>query len=268
MISPPEPRAVWRWDGVIASAVGGALQLVHGAEGAELLVRGDRLARGAGYATASPRARRTLARLGALVRLRQRGRYLVHASGAVDPRGRAWLLAGGSGSGKSTLAYALARAGWSILGDDGVLIEVTADAHAAETVITHAWRDPLRVSAALAAEFPELAAASHAAVFAPGDVRHRIDVPPAPQRVFPHRAPAVAVVFVARATRDAVAPLSPRTALARLVGLSPWVLLDDAEAGPHLNALRCLATSVTALQLDHTPVQLRAIARTLEEALP
>src|SRR5687768_13308972 len=47
-------------------------------------------------------------------------RMVWHAAGAVDPRGRAWLLSGDSGSGKSTLAYALARRGWRVLGDDGV----------------------------------------------------------------------------------------------------------------------------------------------------
>ena len=59
-------------------------------------------------------------------RFASRGLYQLHASAAVDPDGIAWMFAGPSGAGKSTLAYALARQGWHILGDDGVVLEPTA----------------------------------------------------------------------------------------------------------------------------------------------
>jgi hypothetical protein len=81
------------------------VHLAHLIEPAELLLRNGRLVRGPGYETASRTARRSLARVGAILRLRARGRYLVHAAAVVDPAGGAWLLAGDSGSGKSTLAW-------------------------------------------------------------------------------------------------------------------------------------------------------------------
>ncbi len=48
-------------------------------------------------------------------------RYLLHA-GAITHRDRAWLLLGGSGMGKSSLALAAIQAGWSVLGDDLVIL--------------------------------------------------------------------------------------------------------------------------------------------------
>src|SRR5688500_2122420 len=143
----------WQWGEIDAMCCGDDVDLAHRRCGARLSVRGGRLVRGAGYAGATDEARRELARVGAIVRLRQRGRYLVHATGAVDPEGRAWLLSGDSGSGKSTLGYALTRAGWTSLGDDGVIIERDADGFRA-----YAWREPLRVSLGLVSEFPELGA--------------------------------------------------------------------------------------------------------------
>jgi predicted ATPase len=217
-------------------------------------VRGGRLVRGAGYGQAARNVRRDLARTGAIVRLRQRGRYLIHASGAVDPRGRAWLLSGDSGCGKSTLAYALARAGWTILGDDGVLIEISG-----ASVSAHAWRDPLAVSDALASDFPEL----HAHRARTSDPRRRvpIDVPHA------RTASVAALVFVERAARLAMTPLAPLAALAALVRQSPWVILDDPYARAHLDALR-VAAALPSFSLAHTPAELHTLAHVLTEALP
>ncbi|MBC7790866.1 MAG: hypothetical protein H7Z74_13035, partial [Anaerolineae bacterium] len=96
---------VWRWGQVEASQNGEDLCLAHRDAQAQAWVRQGRVVRGTGYDGASRAVRHDLARTGAIVRLRQRGRYLVHAAGAVDEQGRAWLLAGDSGCGKSTLAY-------------------------------------------------------------------------------------------------------------------------------------------------------------------
>ena len=104
----------------------GANALLHDApSGAQLRVTGTRLSRDAHYDTAPRDARIRLVRAGAMIALRARGLYQLHASAAVDPRGIAWLFAGPSGVGKSTLAYALSRQGWQILGDDGVVLEPT-----------------------------------------------------------------------------------------------------------------------------------------------
>jgi chloramphenicol 3-O-phosphotransferase len=180
----------------------------------------------------------------------------VHAAGAVDPAGRAWLLAGDSGSGKSTLAYALARAGWSSLGDDGVLVEVLP-----QGIMAYAWRDALRVSTTLGRHFPELR--GRTAFVRPGDPRRRVlmAVPPA------SRAPVAAVVFLERAPVDAMHALARTETLAALVRQSPWVMIDDAHAGRHLSALSDVARRVPAFHLRHSSAQLRRIDRTLLETI-
>jgi hypothetical protein len=212
--------------------------------------------RGEGYAQAGAEARRDLARVGAIVRLRQRGRYLVHAAGAVDPQGRAWLLAGDSGCGKSTLGYALVRAGWTSLGDDGVVIEATSGGlHA------HAWRDPLRVSTLLASEFPELRADVQRA--RRGDPRRRmaLDVPAGPMR-----APLEAVVFLSRSDRYTMTRLGAVAALGALVRQSPWVIIEDASSRGHLDLLRRVA-SLKVFHLEHTHEELHTIAGVLTRAV-
>jgi predicted ATPase len=161
----------------------------------------------------------------------------VHAAGAVDPRGRAWLLAGDSGAGKSTLACALAGAGWSVLGDDGVVVEV-----AEERVVAYAWRAPLRVSEAVAARFPSVGRT--AARLADDGARARVAV----SAPLARRAPVAALVFVVRGGRDAVTRLAPTSALAALVRQSPWALLADEDARAHLRALRRVVALVPAFR--------------------
>jgi hypothetical protein len=255
----PDPRVsaaiTWQWGEVDATRVGDDVDLAHRHAGARLSVRGGRLVRGAGYAQASDEARRELARVGAIVRLRQRGRYLVHAAGAGAPDGRAWLLAGDSGSGKSTLAYALARAGWTSLGDDGVVVEWGEAGYRA-----HAWRDSLKVSAALAAEFPELDADGPR--LSRNDPRRRM---PLTVPIGPTRAPVAALVFVERSSHLSVRRMRAVEALGALVRQSPWVIIEDSYARRHLDVLGRIA-SLTVLHLRHTPAELHTIARVLGEA--
>jgi hypothetical protein len=243
----------WEWEDVRATTDPDGVRLTHLVEEAELLLRDGRLVRGAGYAAASRSARRSLARVGAILRLRARGRYLVHAAAVVDPAGGAWLLAGDSGSGKSTLAWVLVRQGWALLGDDGVLVEDTADG-----VIARAWRDPLRVSLTLASRFPELNAL--APRLAARDARARV---PVDHDVARH-ARVGAIVFLARSDRDRVLRVGSAVTLASLVRQSPWVLIDDADAPRHLGVLAELAESVSAYHLAHTESQLEELPRTLE----
>jgi chloramphenicol 3-O-phosphotransferase len=234
----------------------GGVCFTHRRSEATLWLRGGRLQRGERYESCPADDRRELARAAAMVRLRARGRWLVHAAGAVDPAGRAWLLAGDSGSGKSTLAYALARAGWSSLGDDGVLVEVLP-----QGIMAYAWRDALRVSTTLGRHFPELR--GRTAFVRPGDPRRRVlmAVPPA------SRAPVAAVVFLERAPVDAMHALARTETLAALVRQSPWVMIDDAHAGRHLSALSDVARRVPAFHLRHSSAQLRRIDRTLLETI-
>lgn len=248
---------VWQWGDVDASRSGGEdLSLVHRNTGARLWIRDGRLVRGADYQRATPAARRQVARVGAIVRLRQRGRYFVHAAGAVDPHGRAWLLAGDSGCGKSTLAYALARSGWRILGDDGVLISVSEAG-----VTAHGWHAPLEVSSALAPVFPELR--EYVSRARPADPRRRIPM----DAQLAREAPVAALLFVQQSDRHALVPLGPRETLAALVRQSPWVILDDVYAKAHLTALRRTA-SLAAFHFAHTAEDLRDVANILPPLVP
>ena len=249
-------RATWRWGEVEAFATPNALRLAHCREDAELWLANARLVRGRGYEAASGETRRALARTGAIVRLRGRGRYFVHAAGAVDPSGRAILLAGDSGEGKSTLVYALARAGWPILGDDGVVLEVRG----AETV-AHAWRAPVLVSRDLAFAFPELAAADVRA--RPNDSRRRIAMSVTTAR----QARVAALFFLERGSWMQVTPMTPVSALAALVRQSPWVILGDAGARQHLAALRHVASSVPTLRFEHAAAGLDAIPTAITRTL-
>ena len=242
----------WEWEDVRATTDEHGVRLAHIVEPAELWLRNGRLVRGTGYEEASPAARRSLARVGAILRLRARGRYLVHAAAVVDPDGGAWLLAGDSGSGKSTLAWVLVRQGWSLLGDDGVVIEATDGG-----VVARAWRDPLRVSLGLAQRFPELhALAPRVAV---RDARARVPV----EREVVRQAPVRTILFLERAERDRVLRVGPAVTLASLVRQSPWVLIDDEDAPRHLTALAAAAESASAYHFAHTEAQLDELPRTL-----
>jgi hypothetical protein len=242
----------WEWEDVRATTDENGVHLSHLIEPAELLLRGGRLVRGPGYAAASRVARRSLARVGAILRLRARGRYLVHAAAVVDPTGDAWLLAGDSGSGKSTLAWVLVRRGWALLGDDGVLVEDTG-----EDIVARAWRDPLRVSLTLAARFPELNALAPRK--AAHDARARVPV----DHDVVRQARVRTIVFLARSDCDRALRVGPAVALASLVRQSPWVLIDDEDAPHHLRALASVAESVPAYHLAHTESQLSQLPRTL-----
>ena len=246
----------WQWGDIDATCDGNDVELAHRWTSARLSVRDGRLVRGAGYATSPADVRRELARVGAIVRLRQRGRYLVHAAGVIDPAGRAWLLAGDSGSGKSTLGYALTRAGWTSLGDDGVVIEREENGFRA-----HAWRDALRVSRLLSDEFPELAASDSAV--AANDPRQRLSLVPTSVA---RRGRIAAVVFLARGERHSVRPIGPLAALGALIRQSPWVIIEDDHSRQHLAALRHAAMLPT-FHIEHTRAELHTIADILTRSV-
>ena len=245
----------WLCNDVDAITTPDGTDLSHRHAHAQLFVRNGRLVPGQGYAAASRQTRRDLARVGAIVILRAQGRYLVHASGVVDPNGRAWVLSGNSGAGKSTLAYALSRVGWTVLGDDGVLIELRGD-----EVIAYPWKDPLQVSRRLASEFPELH--DHADRTRSGDWRERIPMKAAPART----ARVAALVMLERAEERTVARLGALEALAALVRQSPLVMIDDGHSRPHLDALR-RTVALPCFRLRHTPAELHGVAPLLHSVL-
>jgi hypothetical protein len=246
----------WQFNGVTGVTAGEDTRLTHDA-GGELWVHGDRLVRGAGYDSAGRQPRRELARAGAILRLRRRGRFHVHASAVVDPRGRAWIFTGVSGSGKSTMAYALARRGWRLLGDDSVIVEPHAEDRG---VTAYAWRETLLVSASLGPAFPELGDAEARAI--PGDLRRRfpVDVGVA------HSAPVAALICLEQGEPDALTPIPALAALVELVRQSAWVLIPDPAARLHLDGLSTLVTRVPTFHLRHSPRQLHEIEATLTDA--
>jgi hypothetical protein len=245
----------WVWGDVVAETIGDSTHLHHVPSGAELLVRESRLIRGSGYAEAPASARRELSRVGAILRLRARGRYYLHSSGAVSPEGEAWLLAGDTGAGKSTLAYALAHAGWSVLGDDGVIIGLDSG-----IAVAHPWHDPLRVSSTLTPTFPDL---GHIAVHPhPADPRRRVPVPTRRGR----SAPIAGIAFLERGSHDAIARIDEQSALVSLIRQSPWIMIPDAHAGRHLRTFGWIAASVPVFRFQHTELQLQEIATTLRKA--
>jgi hypothetical protein len=245
---PHDPR--WRMDGIEGVALGEGRTLLRDIEnGAELSVQNGRLARGAGYDTAPSPSRHSLARTGAILRLRQRNRYYVHASGVVSPDGRALVFVGESGSGKSTIAFALARLGWSLLGDDGVVLEPLPS-----RTIVHGWRSPLLVSASLEAHFPELR--RHSGEVIAGDRRARV-----PMYVEgSSHATLNALVFVQQGGNGSLRPCGESHALMQLIRQSPWVLLGDGFSERHFSALRRIVATARLLSFRHGPAELRRVA--------
>lgn len=232
--------ARWRSNGVEGVTSETATTLRHLGENAELHVAGGRLSRGAGYGTASKRARQSLARVGAILRLRQHNRYYVHASCVVNKRGRALIFVGESGSGKSTLAFALVRLGWTMLGDDGVVLEPTRDA-----ILAHAWRSHSMISATLSFAFPELR--GRGADVMSEDGRNRIPL------AIPHakHAQLGAMVFIKQGSNGSLKRCGESNALSMLIRQSPWVLLGDAQSGDHFEALGYIAGSVPSFEFVH-----------------
>ena len=235
----------WRANGVegISSSTGATLR--HLEEQAELHVDGGRLSRGIGYAEAPRHARQALARMGAVLRLRKHNRFYVHASGVVNRHGRAMIFVGESGSGKSTLAYALAREGWTLLGDDGVVLEPLAD-----SVLVHGWRAPSMVSTALAPYFPEISGRAHEAIA--GDERNRVPV----RLATTGHARLAGIAFVSRGVAGSFLPCGQAHALTMLIRQSPWVLLGDPESSAHFRALQWIVGTVQTHELVHGPAEL------------
>jgi len=247
----------WRMDEIEGSSVDEeSTRLRDLRNGAELSVVNGRLVRGSGYGTALPATRRSLARTGAILRLRQRNRFFVHASGVVDSSGRAVVFIGESGSGKSTLAFALARAGWSLLGDDGVVLEP-----AEPRAIAHGWRSPLLVSASLSGFFPELERQSEHRI--PGDLRQRM-------RWYAEgssRAELAALVFITQGEDGYLRECGESEALMLLVRQSPWVMLGDRFSREHFIGLRRIVASARLFSFRHGPAELVHVGELFSSAL-
>jgi hypothetical protein len=235
----------WRANGVEGVASLSGTTLRHLEENAELHVDGGRLSRGAGYAEAPRHARHALARMGAVLRLRKHNRFYIHASGVVNRHGTAMMFVGESGSGKSTLAYALTRQGWTLLGDDGIVLEPLAG-----SVLVHGWRAPSMVSTTLAPYFPEMLGRQNEVVA--GDERNRVPV----RLATVGHARLGGITFVSQGVPGSLRPCGQAHALTMLIRQSPWVLLGDPESGAHFRALQSIAGTVQTHELVHGPAEL------------
>jgi len=158
--------------------------------------------------------------------LGRRGRCLLHAAGAVDPAGRAWLIVGDCGAGKSTSCANLVRAGWRFLADDQVIVRRrTATGFHAE-----GWPRSFNLDTGY---------------FEGRPTGLRGPVTPASLRADAWRRSApVAGLLFPRVRPDrptALEPIRPAEALEALIRQSPWLLADRPAAAGLLSLLEDLA---------------------------
>jgi hypothetical protein len=151
------------------------------------------------------------------------GNSLVHSAGVVDPKGRAWLLAGDTHAGKTTTCVSLVDAGWSYLADDQVVLRDDGDGRIiAEGWPRHAHLDEGWSSATVTGMRATL------------DLRTRWGAR------WMRRAPLGGVLFprVVADMPTAVDPVHAATAFASIVRQSPWLMADKGAAPAVLDVLR------------------------------
>jgi hypothetical protein len=175
--------------------------------------------------------------------LRRVGWHHVHAAGARDPRGRAWLFAGDAQSGKSTTAALLATWGWAVGSDDITFLardgsRVAAIAQRARIALRPGGLALLGRAGGTAARggrktafFPEELGGSWAGRIEPDIV------------ILPRVEGAV--------TR--AEPVRAHEALVELVRWSAWVALEADLAQPHLDLLAALARQARCFRLALGP---------------
>ncbi|MDX2192663.1 MAG: hypothetical protein NW201_04870 [Gemmatimonadales bacterium] len=173
----------------------------------------------------------SLLTLAAALALAAHGRLLLHAAALVDPLGRGWLLAADARHGKTTTALNLARAGWTLVSDDQVVL-MAGDAapHAL------AWRRYAHVDEGW------------------GDGRitgHRVAADASTLGVALGDGCGVHGMLLPRIEADAPTALTEASgadALAALIRQAPWVLASPAWA-PALLALATAAARAPAWHL-------------------
>ncbi len=168
--------------------------------------------------------------------LRERGRYLLHAS-TVAFNGVGVLIAGESGSGKSTTALSLIQCGWDHLADDAVMLEP------GEPPRLRALARGFAFHRALAEQIPGLSGEMV-------DGKHFADI----DALFPGRQISScrpqALLFprVENADRSHLKRLTPADALIALLPASGGILAGGAPQA-HFGAMRDLVEGVPAWRL-------------------
>lgn len=163
--------------------------------------------------------------------LRRFGMFELHCAGVVNPATETGvLIIGPSGSGKSTLTSQLARAGWSYLSDDELLLSLND--HEVEARGFRSF-------------FALASTESHSSLksrFEPASVFH------AP------RVTCVAPKFllfttISRANETQLHELTQAETMSRLIRACPWATYDTAIAGPNLELLSRLARQAKGFNL-------------------
>ena len=158
-------------------------------------------------------------------------RPLAHAAGVVAPDGGGWLLVGDARAGKSTTCVNLARAGWSFLSDDHVVLargkRAWVEGWPRAVHLDLGWADGRSTGERGSAPAHALA----------GVTRTR-------------RAPIAGLLFprVVADEPTSVARVSASTAFTRLLRQSPWLMADVACAVP-LAALLADVASLPAYEV-------------------
>lgn len=161
--------------------------------------------------------------------LRRFGTFELHGAGVVIPNtDRGVLIVGPSGSGKSTLTTQLARAGWSYLSDDELLLTLNAD---------------------------EVEARGFRSFFALADSKRALKDCFEPAAIFTAaRAEKVAPRFVfftkiRGAGETQLDKLTQTETMSRLIRACPWATYDTAIADPNLELLSRLARQTQGFDL-------------------
>jgi hypothetical protein len=179
--------------------------------------------------------------------LRRCGLLQLHSAGVVEPATRSGvLIVGDSNSGKSSLTVRLARAGWSYLSDDMLLLHESG-----QTMLASALRRVFSVSAGSIAgcDLPRLEDALGSPVNSDPSKRS-LD----PSIVFPGRftescEPAL-VIFpkIAREAHTRVESLKRSDALLRFLKVSPWACFD-ADGKSYLRLIERLVRQTRAFAI-------------------
>jgi hypothetical protein len=176
--------------------------------------------------------------LALVLALRHHGLFHLHGAAMVSPRGASVLVAGDAGAGKSTVALALAKAGFSYLGDDSVLLS-----RRRTSLRLLAIPRAFHVGPATADALPDLA--RHVGAVYGSSGKRFLD----PTAAFPEMArmeagPPEALLFpsIAAAAETVLEPVGPSEALGALLESSALVATNGAaRPSEHLALLRDVA---------------------------
>ena len=184
----------------------------------------------------------------------------IHAAAVVDPKSRAWLIAGQTHAGKSTLVVGLLESGFSYLSDDGLILHPTQ-----QGIIAHAWWGSSLLDPIVSETYPHLKPYLGQKV----RERHLIDI----KSIYAHLWQPKAVpnyllfpCFDSTVETAYLEPLSPGIAMAELMrNTAPWLLETPTS---HLKCLQSLCSQTQYFQL-HLGERLRThphqLATVLEE---